>query len=108
MPTVSGTSNHDSVDCLELPAEAGPYSSSEAEAEAAHTPTVPSAAESDNEADNSCVSDEPTPKFRKLSCSEPPPSVRVSKQLQGWCWEVLMHAGFVWLGVADFCMILRQ
>lgn len=75
LPTTSGNSNQDCLDMLELAAVAGPASSGEA---VAVPPLVlPLAAESDNEADEA-ISDEPTPKFRKLSCSEPTSAVRVS------------------------------
>lgn len=82
-PTLSGNSNLDCGDVLDLPAAAGQCSSGEEAAAHADcaAPNLP-VAESDNE---ECISyDEPMPKFRRLSCSEPPPAVRV----RGWAGAV--------------------
>lgn len=96
LPTISGGSSVDNVMLeragsgeverlvltLEEGAVAGPLSDN-AEAAAASSGAVayvavPDAAESDNETMGHDEADIPAPKFRKLSCSEPPPSVRVS------------------------------
>ncbi|KAL4436858.1 hypothetical protein ABPG75_003997 [Micractinium tetrahymenae] len=93
LPTISGGSSVDNVmleraasgeaEGLALALEravAGPLSA-DAEAAAAclgaaADVAVPDAAESDNETMGHDEADVPAPKFRKLSCSEPPPSVR--------------------------------
>ena len=61
----------------ELPVAAGPASSEEGVEEAAE---VALAAQSDNEGEQEASTDEPTPKFRRLSCSEPPPYIKVGAQ----------------------------
>lgn len=98
LPTMSGGSSADNV-MLEVAASgelveaeaAGPRADAAGAADA-----VPDAAESDNESvgnddrDDDRAVDVPAPKFRKLSCSEPPPSVRVS--VGQWCCGVAVAA----------------
>lgn len=90
LPTISDGSSVDNVmlePALEEGAVAGPLSAdaeaAAADAGAAADVAVPDAAESDNETMGHDEADVPAPKFRKLSCSEPPPSVRVSTPAAG-------------------------
>ena len=91
-PTVSGGSNLDSADMVELPAVAGPLCGSDSDAadqeagteEAAPAGLMAAAAADAAQSDNEDGADDvPAPKFRKLICSEPPPAVRVSLLLCG-------------------------
>lgn len=60
------------------------------------------AAESDNEAMGRDEGDVPAPKFRKLSCSEPPPSVRVSMRSWPGVWRAIPAAPLLSAAAARF------
>lgn len=101
-PTVSGGSSAENImveiEAAEVQA-AGPQPvGADAGADAEAPLMVPDAAESDNEAEG--PDDVPAPKFRKLSCSEPPPSVRVrdgAAVVGGW---------FGWWSGGSACLLV--